>query len=211
MAHAREGRIRVSFDDAERRLARLFLACVLGDWSEVAALRRAAGPGEPDRRWRETLLMVHLFAGVPRQVEAASLLAVEGGLGEPDPDEIEDERDREGRGLALFERIYADDSDAVRRMLAKGHPEFERWVLRHAYGRVLSRPGLSADRRELLAVVALAALGQERQLVGHARGALRCGATAAEMEAALDAVADLSDRAQPGRIESARRLLARLS
>jgi 4-carboxymuconolactone decarboxylase len=200
----------LSLDDSERRIARLFLASVLGDWPEVARLRRGCGPGEPDRRWREALLMVHLFAGVPREVEAGNLLAAEGGLGAPDADEIEDGADREERGSALFDRIYADDSAAVRRMLAKGHPQFERWVLRHAYGQVLSRPGLAADRRELLAVAALAALGQERQLAGHARGALRCGATADEIDSVLEAVRDLAEKASPGRIEAARRLVARL-
>jgi 4-carboxymuconolactone decarboxylase len=111
------------------------------------------------------------------------------------------------RGRALFDRIYADDSGPVRAMLARGHPDFERWVLEHAYGKVLSRPGLAPDRRELLAVVVLAALGQERQLASHARGARRCGASTGELSEALEAVADLADA---GRIEAARRLVARL-
>ncbi len=95
----------------------------------------------------------------------------------------------------------------MRAMLSRGHPEFERWVLEHAYGRVLSRPGISPDRRELLAVVALAALGQERQLASHARGALRCGATSTETAEALESVADL---VEPERLEDARRLVSRL-
>ena len=202
----------MSLPDSDRRLLRLFLACVLGNWEEVRRLRREAPSGEPDRRWREALLQVHLFAGVPRQVEAAGVLEAAGGLGRPDADEVEEETDLRARGAALFDRIYAEDSDAVRAMLARGHPQFERWVLEHAYARVLSRPGLAPDRRELLAVVALAALGQERQLAGHARGALRCGATEAELHEALDAVADFPSDS-PGyaaRIESARQKVSRL-
>jgi 4-carboxymuconolactone decarboxylase len=198
----------LSLTDSDRRLLRLFLACVLGNWDEVRRLRGEAGPGEPDRRWREAILQVHLFAGVPRQVESAAILEAVGGLGAPAAEEIEASKEASERGRALFERIYADDSGPVRAMLARGHPEFERWVLEHAYGRVLSRPGLAPDRRELLAVVALAALGQERQLASHARGARRCGATAAELSEALEAVADLADA---GRIEAARRLVARLA
>lgn len=202
----------MSLSSSERRLLRLFLACTLGHWTEVARVRHEAGPGEPDRRWREALLQVHLFAGIPRQVEAAQVLALAGGLGAPEADEIESapDDDRHARGRALFDRIYADDSGSVRSMLARGHPEFELWVLEHAYGRVLSRPGLAPDRRELLAVVALAALGQERQLASHARGALRCGATAEDLDLALDAVEDLVEPVHPGRIATARRLLARL-
>jgi len=199
----------LSLDDADRRLLRFFLACVLGRWDEVRRLRAEAPAGEADRSWREALLQVHLFAGVPRQVEAAGVLEAAGGLGRPDAGEIEGGADVRARGSALFDRIYAEDSPAVRAMLARGHPEFERWVLEHAYGRVLSRPGLAPDRRELLAVAALAALGQERQLASHARGALRCGATQAEIVGALDAVADLAD--SPGRIESARRLIDRMT
>ena len=76
-------------------------------------------------------------------------------------------------------------------MLARHHPDFARWILEHAYGRVLARPGLSADRRELLAVAALAALGQDRQLASHARGAVRCGASVAEVLAALECLRGL--------------------
>ncbi len=197
----------MSLTDPDRRLLRLFLACVVGNWEEVRRLRRAASAGEPNRRWREALLQVHLFAGVPRQVEAAGVLVTAGGLGTLDPDELEGTSDVRERGAALFDRIYADDSDAVRGMLARGHPDFERWVLEHAYGRVLSRPGLPPDRRELLAVVALAALGQERQLASHVRGARRCGASAEEISEALEAVSDLME---PARLEAAHRLIARL-
>lgn len=197
----------MSLSESDRRLLRLFLACVVGNWNEVRRVRRAAGPGEPDRRWREALLQVHLFAGMPRQVEATIALEAAGGLGAPEEGEIEVAPDVRARGVALFERIYADEAAPVRAMLSRGHPEFERWVLEHAYGRVLSRPGISPDRRELLAVVALAALGQERQLASHARGALRCGATSTETAEALESVADL---VEPERLEDARRLVSRL-
>lgn len=203
----------MSLSSSDRRLLRLFLACTLGNWDEARRARNEAGPGEPDRRWREALLQVHLFAGIPRQVEAAQVLAQAGGLGALDPDEIEGATvvDPLARGTRLFDRIYADDAESVRSMLARGHPEFERWVLEHAYGRVLSRPGLAPDRRELLAVVALATLGQERQLASHARGALRCGATPGELDAALELVLDLVEPEHPGRIADARRMVARLS
>jgi len=71
---------------------------------------------------------------------------------------------------------------------------------------VLARPGLAGDRRELLAVAALTALGQDSQLASHARGALRLGATRAELRGALDAAADLI---RPERLVSARRVIER--
>ena len=71
----------------------------------------------------------------------------------------------------------------------------------------VARDGLSADRRELLAVACLAALAnQEPQLAAHARGALRVGASMQEVSETLDTVAELVDVAT---VERARRLLER--
>lgn len=193
---------------------RLFVACVLGRWDEVARVRRAAGPGEPNRAWRETVLQVHVFAGFPRLVESYGVLSDAGGLGAPDADEFLPSEERttlaaeHARGRELFDRIYAADAPRVRALLTSHHPEFARWIEGHAYGRVLARPGLAEDRRELLAVVALAALGQERQLASHARGSLRLGATSGDVEGALNAVADLIDAS---RLEAARRVVARFA
>lgn len=195
----------MSLADPDRRLARLFAACVLGNWAEVRAQRAAAPPGEPDRRWREAALMVHVFAGVPRGVESYGVLESAGGLGVPDPAEL---FEPSAGGNELFTRIYAESTDEVRGLLARHHPLFARFVLEHAYGRVLSRPGLAADRRELLACAALAVLGQERQLASHARGAVRCGGTPAEVAAVVEAVADL---APTERIESARQVVRRFA
>jgi len=179
---------------AERRLVRLSAAIALGRWDELAALRRAAPPGEPDRRWREVVLQAHLFAGFPRVVEAASVLAGCGGLGAPEADELAEATDTAG-GRALFDAIYGAQAADVRAALQGSHPLLGRWIAEHAYARVLARAGLAADRRELCAVAALAAQGQERQLAAHARGAVRLGATRAEVQETLAAVADLLDAA----------------
>ena len=196
-----------ALDERDMKLVRLFTACVLGNWDEVRRVRASASAnaGEPDRRWREAVLQVHVFAGFPRLVEAYGVL---GSLGEFDADELDASRDVSTRGTDLFTRIYAGDATEVRAMLERHHPDFARFILAHAYGAVLARPGLSADRRELLAVAALAALGQERQLASHARGAVRLGAKPAEVHAVLDAIADLVDAS---RLEDARRVVERFA
>ncbi len=157
-----------------------------------------------DRAWRECLLQSHALAGFPRAVEAYEVLAQAGGLGVPGAEEVLAEPDRPQRGRGLFERILEARADLVREALARGHPDFAGFVEGHAYGRILSRPGLELAFRELLCVVALAALGQERQLASHARGAVRFGSAPAEVRAALEAVADLIERE---RLEGARRVL----
>ena len=200
----------MSLSSSELALVRLFTAAVLGRHDELVRIRRAAAPGEPDRRWREAVLQVHVFAGFPRLVETYGVLAAEGGLGQPEASEFDPEPEAlvRARGRSLFDRIYADDADEVRALLASHHGEFAAWIESHAYGRVLARPGLSADRRELLAVCALSALGQERQLASHVRGSLRLGATRAELDEALAAVSDLFE---PGRAERAQRVLERFA
>lgn len=198
----------MALTEKDRRLLRLFAAIVLGEWEVVGDLRRTAPAGEPDRAWRETVLQAHVFAGFPRVVEAYSVLGAAGGLGELGPDEQLSEADQPQRGAALFERIYGDHAARVRRFLHEGHPDFAAWIEGHAYGRILSRPGLPPDRRELLAVAALAALGQDRQLASHARGSLRCGAEVEEVLGVLDAIEGLID---PARRERAARVLERFT
>ena len=87
-------------------------------------------------------------------------------------------------------------------------PDYARWIAAHAYGEVLSRPGLSAARRELLAVAALVATGQDRQLASHSRGAVHCGASREEVFDVLEAIADF---VRPERLERARAVLSRFA
>ena len=195
----------MALSDRELRLARLFTAVVQGDWERLRAERLAAPAGEPDRGWRECVLQAHVFAGFPRVVEAYGVLAACGGLGKPAPEEILGESDEHERGRALFERIYERDAPKVRAMLRDGHPDFERWIEGHAYGRILSRPGLEPRLRELLAVAGLAALGQDRQVASHARGALRCGATPREVADVIEAI---GERMSPARHQRARAVVA---
>jgi alkylhydroperoxidase/carboxymuconolactone decarboxylase family protein YurZ len=58
-------------------------------------------------------------------------------------------------------------------------------MVEEGYGRVLSRPRLSAQKRELVAVTVLAAGGWERQLTSHLLGARRLRAPAADIRAAV--------------------------
>ena len=174
--------------DEERRLIDLCAAAIGGKWETVRQIRAQAGPGEPNRAWRETILQLHLFAGFPRQVETYGVLQAAGGLGELDPDEQTPATEDRTRGLELFTAVYGSQAERVQDALRAGHPEIERWILGHAYGRVLTRPGLSPRMRELLAVAALSILDQKRQLFSHVRGALRCGATLDEIRQTIEQI-----------------------
>ncbi|MFT4542006.1 MAG: alkylhydroperoxidase/carboxymuconolactone decarboxylase family protein YurZ [Planctomycetota bacterium] len=124
------------------------------------------------------------------QVGAASAASVELEPAAPAADR---------RGSELFDRIYAKGAAGVRSRLHELHPDFALWVAEHAYARVLARPGLAADRRELLAAAALIATRQDRQLASHARGAIRCGASPDELFALLPLVQPYIDEDWFGR------------
>ena len=191
------------FDEKAARLARLFTAICLGKFDVVRELRSAAPEGEPDRAWREAVLQTHLFSGFPRLVQAYGILEVEGGLGEPEPGEYDLGEDTDARGAALFDTIYANAADKMRERLASFRPDFATWLLDHAYGHVLSRPGLDPALRELLSVCVLAAMDQPAQFESHARGALRLGATPLDLSKALDVAEELAPDAPTERAREA--------
>ena len=167
------------------RLVKLTIAICREDWHGLRLLRQNAPPGEPNRAWREALLQSHLFAGFPAMVEACAVLEQEGGLGKAEDDETESLPLDPKRGRDLFDLIYEDAAPEVAGALRTAHPEVLAMTLEHAYGRVLSRPGLAGATRELLALGALAVGNQGRQLASHARGARRLGASLGSILAAV--------------------------
>ena len=192
-------------------LAGLAVAVVLHDKSTLRSFAGAHGAAAADARLRETLLQCHLFCGVPRTLAALDALA-DAGLrladGAASSREDADPAAPREAGAGLFDRIYGEGADDVRAHLRRLDPTFERWVAEHAYGRVLSRPGLSAAERELLAVAMLAATGHDRQLASHTRGAVRCGAAPEDVTAVLEAI---SVRVDPERLSRARDVVARFA
>lgn len=145
--------------------------------AQARAMRRSA--------FEEALLQSVLFCGFPRCVTAFETLrdrwpghpADEGG-------DVPADLWRE-RGQQFFDAVYAHRAAEVGAMLRGLSPAFHDFVIESAYGRVLARPGLDPRTRELLAVGALAALGQIPQLIAHARGALRFDASRDEVDEAL--------------------------
>jgi len=187
-------------------LARLAVAVVRFVPRELDAFAAKAGPRALAPAEKEALLQCHLFCGFPRTIAALDHLRSAGIRA--DPEGASGPTGSARAGEELFDRIYGDGADGVRQHLRSLDPDLADLVAGHAYGTVLSREGLDARDRELLAVVMLAATGHDRQLASHARGAIRCGADPDEVSAALDAVEDLV----PGtRMERARDVVARFT
>ena len=160
--------------------------------------------GVPRSKFEEVLLQGILFYGFPRSVTAFECLhrcwpSPPPRRGGAPVDEWAD------AGRALFDAIYADNSETVRNMLRSYHGELHDFVLECAYGRILSRPELDVKTRELCAVGVLAAMGQTPQLIGHARGAMHLGAQRIEVkEALITALGDIPDVARHMRRITAR-------
>lgn len=172
------------------RLCVLAVACIWrGDWQGFGAAAAAAlarGVGRADLE--EALLQAVLFCGFPRVVTAFERLGQAWPAARPPRGGGLPRTEQLAAGRTLFAAIYGRNDAAVRAMLRDHHEELHDFVLEAAYGRILSRPGLPAAVRELLAAGTLAAMDQERQFVAHARGALRLGATADELREVLRTV-----------------------
>jgi 4-carboxymuconolactone decarboxylase len=166
-----------------------------------------AGPGPLTAEAREVVIQCHLFCGFPRTIAALDHLRSAGVP--PGTDAAPPAAPGSpAAGSELFDRIYGESAPEVRAHLRSLDPDLAELVAEHAYGAVLSRGGLDARARELLAVVMLAATGHDRQLASHVRGAVRCGATPTEISDALDAVEDL---VSPECMERARDVAARFT
>jgi 4-carboxymuconolactone decarboxylase len=167
-------------------LCRTIVAAGRGDWDGLQATLQSAGAAAmPRPAFEETLLQAVLFSGFPRVVSAFEVLnRAWPPAAPPSGGSLPCER-QAAAGRELFAAIYGNNDAAVRAMLASFHREFHDFVLEAAYGRILTRPGLDAGTRELLAVAALASLDQKPQLVAHARGALRFGRSRTEVAAAI--------------------------
>ncbi len=148
------------------------------------ALRSARTAGARRVAAEEVALMLMLYAGYPAALEGLRVLnAAWPGRARAT---------REGTpaawraaGERLCARVYGPSYARLVPAVRTLHPDLATWMIEHGYGRVLSRPGLSAVDRELVTVAALVALGWPRQLVSHLLGALRVGAGEPAVRAAL--------------------------
>jgi 4-carboxymuconolactone decarboxylase len=84
--------------------------------------------------------------------------------------------DRREAGLAVLETLFGGEPPAT-----PVSAELMALSTSHLFGEVWTRPQLGLRDRELVTVAVIAALGRERQLRLHLRGALNVGLTRAEL------------------------------
>lgn len=162
---------------------------VLGRRQELGQrIDQALAAGCSGQHLREALLMVLPYGGFPRALSALQELSSR-VTDFPEPD-LEPTEGFRARGESVFRAVYGDQADRVLQGLAAAQPELPEWILCHAYGKVIGRPGLSLADREVLGVALLTALDQPIQLQGHLRGGLRVGATPERLTTAVRRAAE---------------------
>jgi 4-carboxymuconolactone decarboxylase len=181
-------------DPATRLLVRAAAAVAAGSEEEVRAGIADAVGAVPVAWMEEMILQSYLFAGFPRTLNAAREWRRLSGIDAPAADAGEEyERTEEwrARGEATCATVYGPFYERLRGNIRALHPALDAWMIVDGYGKVLGRPGLDLKRRELCVVAACAASRQHRQLHSHLHGAVHAGATSAEIEGTLDAVAPM--------------------
>jgi 4-carboxymuconolactone decarboxylase len=196
-------------DDATRVLVQLSAAIAASDDATIRYWLLQAASDVPSAHVEELLLQSYLFCGFPRALNATREWRRVSQRFAPTADESDDliaDEWRE-RGEQTCAAVYGAMYDKLRLNVRDLHPALDNWMVVDGYGKVLSRPGLDLPRRELCIVAACAAMGQDRQLHSHLRGAINVGVSSGALGEALDAIAGLigAERAR-----SAQLLLARI-
>ena len=90
------------------------------------------------------------------------------------------------KGLEIRREVLGDEYvDAALARQDGFTAPFQDFITRYAWGDVWARPGLDRRIRSCITVALLAALGRDRELAVHLRGALRNGVTPDEIREVL--------------------------
>lgn len=179
-------------DAAREALVALSAALATRDGATVwAAVQRAAAEADPDAV-EEVLLQAHLFVGFPDALAALALWRRASGRPAP-ASRGEACEGWTGRGERVCAEVYGANYPKLRANVVAVHPEMDRWMVEGGYGRVIGRPGLDLATRELCIAALLAVWNTPRQLHSHLRGALNAGASADEVDAAVEAACGFLD------------------
>jgi 4-carboxymuconolactone decarboxylase len=188
-----------------RDMVELAAAQAAGDASGMDAAFTALRAAGREKEVEEALLQSYLFLGFPSAIEALRRWR-ENVI---DPPAATDETpdvwlDRGERTCAV---VYGDHYERLRENIARFHPDLDRWMVMEGYGKVLGRPALSLDIRELLIVAMLVVQGEggRRQLRSHLMGALNAGASLDDVETTIERAATF---APPGNLRLAQKLWA---
>jgi len=169
-------------------LIRVATAIAKGDEAVLRERMTAARAADVPTEWVDELLLQSLLnVGYPLTLMAFGVWReVAGPVAKAGEDLTHDHWALwKERGAKLCAEVYGRTYHKLLLNLRSLHPALEALVVVDAYGKVLSRPGLDAQRRELCTLAAIAMLTTPRQLHAHLRGALFTGSTREEVDQVL--------------------------
>ncbi len=191
-------------DDRSRVLVRLAASLTADEAVQVEAMDAAAVRAPTAAE--EVLLQSYLFLGYPVALNALGLWRRRTGRPAPEPLD-EADVDWLERGRMVCRKVYGTQYEALREVLGGIHPELDVWAVVEGYGKVLGRPALELEVRELCIAAQLAGTDATRQLHSHLRGCLNVGNRVEEVEAMMEAVEEIVG---PERARQARRVWERV-
>ncbi len=130
----------------------------------------------PGNFFAELFLHLSLLLGFPTMLDGLTRLhEFSSGQNKRRKKQKETEGDVRARGKRTLVRVYGKATNRLLTNLASLHELVPSVIVRDAYGRIISRRGMSLRERELVNVVVLSIQRLDRQLFSHLRGALRVG------------------------------------
>lgn len=177
--------------DAEREQLTVAVLAAMQTLPQLTAhLNAALNVGLTPIQLRETIYQLAPYIGWPKTLNATATLAevlkahgVELSLEEVGTVAYED---RAAAGAAIQEPLYGTEIEEVFAALPEPYGEFLPHLLTaNAFGDVETRGVLDVADRELISLVAIAALGAATQLKPHVAGAIKAGNSKQKVTAAL--------------------------
>ena len=124
-----------------------------------------------EEAFEEAILQTLLFAGFPKTIEALKQLRTHFPVNHG----AKHVGDHKKAGEATSQIIYGNHHSKLKQVMDELHPDLTRWMIEDGYGRVLSRPGLTLQEREISVLASLMTSGMINQFQAHVRGALYVG------------------------------------
>lgn len=187
----------------EREDALLAMAGAMAGDGHVAetanVLTYVLGAVDDPNKVREALIQTSVLIGIPRTLSAMEAFTqalekagIDGGkLSTAVADADTSNDDLIARGEKAYAAIYGDNAKKLSEKLEGFSPDLHRWIKLHAYGRVLSKDGLSVLQREFITIAALIPMDVRPQLRSHVQGAVNLGASGDQVWMLFDTVKKL--------------------
>ncbi len=180
--------------DLDDRTRELITVTVLATLQALPQLRShaaaALGVGVTPVELKEAVYQLAPFLGFPRVLNAVGVvnevLQARGVTLPLEPQATTTDADRLERGRELQGPLYGTEiADALTRLPGGFGEAMPRFLTGFLFGDFYTRGGLDVATRELLGLCTLTALGLDRQIKPHVRGALRAGNSPERVLAAL--------------------------